>query len=173
VADLARLRFAMFQLAAEPRTIDAVEPGPAWTPLRVASDEVLWLGPHGASPGLRVVRLIAELEPKACLCDVADGWAGILVRGAGRHELLSSLSPLSIDVELNGPSFLQGDVLGVPGKILAHANSVAVLFPATASWYVGVRLADLGEPLDDAPATDWHLLAPSSVDAAVDPRTAV
>jgi len=149
------LRFTLIQLAAAPATIDAVDPGADWTVLGVAEDEALWLGAPDAGVDPAVERAVLELEPGACVCDVTDGWSGVLLRGPRRHEIFAAISPLRIAEPASAVALLQGDVLGLPAKIVVLPDAIAVLYPATAEWYVRESLRDVGVASRAGPA-DWN-----------------
>ena len=163
--DVTRMRFTLIQLAAAPATIDAVDPGPDWTVLEVAGDESLWLGAEDARIDAAVERSAFELEPGAGLCDVTDGWSGVLLQGDGRHETFAALSELRLASPGSGVAFVQGGVLGLPAKVVVLPGAIAVLFPATASGYVEASLRDAGAPVDAAAPVDW-----STADRAPDER---
>lgn len=156
-----RLRFALHQISAAPTTVDEVAPGPEWTVLRVAEDEALWLGPEAARIAEAVATGARGIEPGAFVEDVTDGWSGLLLRGDNRFAAFSLLSPLSVEAAAPGPVFLQGDVLGLPAKLLVVPDAIAVFWPATFDAYVEGCLADLGTPLADAAELDWAECAAS------------
>lgn len=154
-----QLRFALLQAAAAPETIDALEPGPEWTALRVAPDEALWLGPAGAQLRPELETAAQELEPGAFVGDVTDGWNGVVLSGPERRELLARLSPLSLPEPAGGFAFVQGDVLGISGKLVVLPEATVVLWPATFSAYVGACMADVGA-VAGAAELDWADCAP-------------
>jgi hypothetical protein len=167
VFEVERLLFTMYQLNGSATVINELHAGSDWTQLRVAEDEALWLGPLDSAldPALR--SSVVELGPDASLCDVSDGWAGIALQGATRLEILASISPLRVRVQSGEDRIdvAQGNVLGLPAKVLSSRTAVSILLPATASWYVGACLADLGFSLEDAPAAGWStgLMVPTYV----------
>jgi hypothetical protein len=171
VPELHRLCFALYQVAAAPATIDEVDPGTGWTVLRVAADEALWLGPHAARVDPEVAAAASLLERGAYVDDVVDGWSGLALLGDGRRDLLARLSPLRVREPDAAYRFVQGDVLGIPAKLVALPRAIVVLWPATFDAYVGACTADVGAPLVGAPEIDWAACAPSAPAAAIE-RTA-
>jgi hypothetical protein len=148
------LRFALTQLAAAPATIDAIDAGADWTVLAVADDEALWLGSPDTPVDPAIEDSLRALEPGVCLVNVTDGWAGLVLRGAEQMDVFAALSPLPITARENGIGFVQGDVLGLPAKVLVLRETIVVLYPATATAYVGACLGDIG--VQPAAPVDWH-----------------
>lgn len=162
-----QLRFALLQVAAASETIDALQPGPEWTALRVAPDEALWLGPAGARLAPEVEAAARELEAGAFVGDVTDGWSGVVLRGPERHELLARLTPLALPDPGAGLAFAQGDLLGISGKLVVLPDAIAVLWPATFSAYVAACMADAGARPAGAAELDWADCASRTSEEAV------
>jgi sarcosine oxidase gamma subunit len=103
---------------------------------RVAPDEHLLVGRNAAGP-LLVAEAQAQLaDPDALVVDVTDGWAGWSLRGDATREAFAHLC----SIELPAQGFEQGDVAGVPVKILAGRNEVDVLVPAMWSEHLRTRI---------------------------------
>jgi hypothetical protein len=169
VFEVEPLLFTLYQLNGSSTSLDQLAAGPEWTQVRIAKDETLWLGPPSAALDPAFASSVAELEREACLCDVTDGWAGIVLRESTRLQILAWISPLRVQSREDRIEVVQGDVLGLPAKVLSSRSAVLILFPATAFWYVGACLADLRLGLDDAPAVEWSisLMAPTPVESPV------
>jgi sarcosine oxidase gamma subunit len=124
VLELRRAAVAVVACHAVPEVCDEVErahPGA----VRVASDELLVLGPGGSAPhAVRGVALAAGAE--GVVLDVSDGWAARTLAGPSAREAFEHLSRLDLPTE----GVVLGDVARVPAVVVARPGAVEIVVPA-------------------------------------------
>jgi len=122
----------------------------------VADDELMLVGRPEASDELQ--RLAGEAligDDDAVVLDVSDGWSAWTLSGAGTDDVLERLSEL----KHSGDGYLQGDVAHVPVRLIAHAERLHLLVPATWEEHLRsrIRAAATGLDLRVSPPADWSL----------------
>jgi hypothetical protein len=128
VLELRPLAFGVVTCVADPAACDALPSVAEALALRLAPDEVMVLGaPASIDAMLEIVSgAAANVDPDAVVIDATDGWAAWAVRGNPVVAALSRLSAMAVPRE----GFVQGDVAGVPVKLVAAAGGFDLLVPA-------------------------------------------
>ena len=95
---------------------------------RVAPDEAMVVGPPSAGNELLTAATarLTSVDADALVLDTTDGWAVWTLAGGSPRAALELLSPL----DLRDASFAQGEVGGVPARVLASTDRVDIVVSA-------------------------------------------
>lgn len=138
--ELASVQVSVVLCAATPEALDRlVPPGHGARAIRTAPDELLFVGPPDV--GRDVLREVEDrvvaLDTDALALEVTDGWASWVLRGPDARDALRRVSLLEPPLE----GWIQGDVAGLPTKVLADPEELLLLVPASTEEHLRARLA--------------------------------
>jgi len=137
VRELRTERVTLTSVFAEPRAIDALDPGAAVL-CRIAPDEALLVG--GAPAG-------GVADPHAVVLDVTDGWSVFALSGDTPRSAFAYVSAVPLPDE----GFVQGDVAHVPVKVIVERDAIRFLVPSMWGEYLRDRiLEDCPDTVEDA-----------------------
>jgi hypothetical protein len=127
LAEVRSTSFGVVACHAPSDDLDALDPGEA-DPVRVAPDELLLVCAPERREHVRsaAARQLDSSRDDPLVLDVSDGWAACSLVGADAHEAFAMLSPLA----LPATGAVQGEVVGLPAKVLAGPTTVTVLVPS-------------------------------------------
>jgi hypothetical protein len=140
VLELAATHVAVVVCAGDMSACDAIETVAGAVPCRVAEDEVMLAGaPDAVGRLLRdaTARALAA-DPCAVVLDASDGWAAWSLWGDSMEAAFSHLSRLRLPDE----GFFQGDVAGVPTKVIRYPRRLHLLVPAMWRDYLRDRILE-------------------------------
>jgi len=130
VPDLVFTRVSVTACLASPEALEKLPEA-----VRIAPDEALViLPPAKADP--QIGARLARADPDAVVLDVSDGWTAWSLEGEGARDAFAHIS----DLELPTKGFVQGDVAGVPAKVVAGADGLNLLVPSMWGDYVRDRI---------------------------------
>lgn len=153
--ELAAGRIQIVACLAAAEALDDLGPIEGALVCRVAPDEAMVLVGDRAVDGCveAVTARARELDPDALVLDATDGFAAWTLTGEGVREVFARLSAL--EVEEGG--VVQGDVAGVPVRVLSEAGRLDLIVPSMWERYLRERIlercADLGVREVGEPAT--------------------
>jgi hypothetical protein len=137
VLELFETRAAVVGAFAASEALDALRPAGAHR-CRVASDEAMFVGPPGAGEQLlRDSAAVTAGDADAIVLDVADGWAVWTLSGEEAPAAFARLSRFPSD-----DGFVQGDVAGVPTRVIVERGRIHLLVPATSRDQMRARILD-------------------------------
>jgi hypothetical protein len=90
---------------------------------RISAGEVMIVGDVSV---LVLERAVRHEDPDAVVLDVSDGWSLVRLEGPRAAEAFARLSAL----ELPPAGFVQGDVAGLPARVLVGPVGIDVLVPS-------------------------------------------
>jgi hypothetical protein len=90
---------------------------------RVAPDEVVVRGPIAED----IRRAVLTVDPDALIREATEGWAEIVMAGAGARDVFARLSELRLP---GGLGYVQGDVARVAARVFVEEDGIRVLVPA-------------------------------------------
>jgi hypothetical protein len=126
--------------------LDAVHAPDGARICRVARDEMALVCAAGETAALlaAVATQLANADEHGFALDLSDAWTGFSLHG----DVLRAFSYLS-ELALPGPgSFVQGDVLRVPVRVLTDVERVDLLVPSPWGAYLHRELLDSLRALD-------------------------
>jgi hypothetical protein len=154
VLELAPLETTVVTCLADPAAVDAAVAAWEGAAMRVAPDEALLIG-GTASDAERAARA-ASIDDDALVLETTGGWAIWALEGEAASQAFARISDLrppggSVDARApDGPTetsrSLQGEVAGVPAKVLAAGGSIVVVVAST--WREAVRERILADCAD-------------------------
>jgi sarcosine oxidase gamma subunit len=144
--ELVEARVAVVTCAADPVACDAVSTTDDRRTLRLAPDELMVL--TSSELLARTLAAITEeataIDARAIAFDATDGWTGWGLRGDATAAAFARLSAL----QLPNDGFVQGEVAGVPAKVVPVPDGIDVLVPSMFGAYLRdvilARCAGLG-----------------------------
>jgi len=137
VLELVATPFAVVRCLATSERLDRLRVPAAAHACRVASDELILLGPVAAAQEL--VAACSGLEADGVVIDDTDGFAAWTLSGPAAEEAFARLSAIELPNER--PAFVQGAIAGVPGKALAEVERIHVLVSASLGHHLLERVA--------------------------------
>jgi hypothetical protein len=139
---------------AESSALDSLVPAPALLTGRVASDELLLVGPPGREPEM-VSEARSQLEtsdPEALVLGHTDAWAGWLLAGPGASAAFARLSSVPLPTTIR--AFAQGAICSIGGKVVVVSAGICLLVSSSQGHHVRDRAlemcGDLGVALGEA-----------------------
>lgn len=140
--ELRRTRVAVVACHGPAEVCDEVEGGHP-SAVRVASDELLVLGPGGSAQHItRSVALAAGAE--GVVVDASDGWVARTLVGTSAREAFEHLSRL----ELPDDGVVLGEVVRVPAVVVARRANVEILVPSMWERHLHDRILERCRHLD-------------------------
>lgn len=132
MVELVAFEVGVVMVVADPAACDAI-PGDRHA-LRLAPDEAMVLSEPGSLPTVlaSVADAVAALDPHAVVLDATDGWSVWGLRGDEVDAAFARLSAL----EPPRDGFVQGEVAGVPAKVVATPGGVDMLVPSMLGAYL-------------------------------------
>jgi hypothetical protein len=164
VLELIPTDVAIVACHADQPALDRLEPPATALELRIARDELWWIGPLSAREQLAEEGVLALSEADGLVVDQSDGWAVWTVRGAGYLALLERL--MLAPIPSSRPAFVQGAITGVPGKVLATAQAALIFVPAPVGHHLRDRILSVGAALDLVEIGTESFTVPAPVAAA-------
>jgi hypothetical protein len=115
------------------------------TACRIADDELLLLCDRGLADEIvrEVATRVTVLDPDAVVVQTSDAWVAAAIVGEGMRELFAFLSRTA----LPDRGFVQGEVAGVPAKVVVEDGRITILVPSAFGDHVRGRLEAVGREL--------------------------
>lgn len=147
--ELARTEVAVVACLASPEGLDALPTPAGATALRTAPDELLVLAVPEEAMAVReeAAGALAPLEEDALVLEVTDGWSAWTLSGPQAREAFSRLSAL----ELPETGVVQGEVAGVPAKVVAEPERLHLLVPSCWAEHLRERIFAVTLEVREAP----------------------
>ena len=139
--ELRALATGVVTCAASPPAVDAVLSASAdgAEAFRIAPDEAMLLTPSPGDTNALVASAherATGVDPDAVVLDASDGWTAWALEGDSFRGAFARLSAL----ELTGAGLVQGEVTGVPVRVVAQPERLVLLVPAMWSEHVRSRI---------------------------------
>jgi sarcosine oxidase gamma subunit len=134
VLELVEVRVGVVTCVANPAACDAIPAPDDRRTLRLAPDEVMVLSPPELAIPFTalVVDAATTVDPHATAIVATDGWTAWGLRGDQVDAAFARLSAL----QLPNDGFVQGDVAGVPAKVVSVPDGIDVLVPSMFGAYL-------------------------------------
>jgi hypothetical protein len=133
-------RFGVVVGFASAAALDAVEAPAGARACRIASDEIAFVCSADAAGDVldAIAPQVARGDPSGFVLDLSDGWTSFSLAG----DVERAFSYLS-ELQLPGPgSFVQGDVLRVPVRVLTGEGQIDLLVPSPWGPYLHDEILD-------------------------------
>jgi sarcosine oxidase gamma subunit len=122
-------------------TVHAVLATPEGCDIVATGTQVVCLSPNetmvvGDLDTAALERAVRDADPDALVVDVTDGWAAVVLEGAGSRAAFARLSEL----ELPGDGALAGEVARIGVRVIASGDRLTLLVPAMLAAYLEDRV---------------------------------